>query len=275
MSTLDPAPFAVARPGPGDELAAVRAWHADEDEQRLRLRRASRSDDGFLSTFLVRPPSRWLTRPALALGLPAAAVTGVALLLGLAAAAAYAGGGTGWRVLGSVLLLASLVVDCVDGQVARLTRTTSARGAWLDVGADRVKEYAVYAGLAAGAHDRTGWVLALAAMALLVTRHHVDFAYATLGSSDADSGVAAWSARTDLRGWTLWARRFVIMPVGERTLVLVVLAPLLGVRATLVVLLAWGLVAAAWTTAGRVGRTVLARSWPGVRPGAARQRLAA
>jgi hypothetical protein len=48
------------------------------------------------------------------------------------------------------------------------------------------------------------------------------------------------------------------MPVGERTLLLIVLAPLAGVRVTLAVLLALGVVAAAWTTAGRLGRTVLA-----------------
>jgi phosphatidylglycerophosphate synthase len=264
-----------------DAGALETAWSelARMDERRVRLRRAQRGDDGFLSTFLVRPISRRVTPVAVRLGVAPSTVTSVALLLGLLAAVAYALAGTdhatAWRVVGSVLLLASLVVDCVDGEVARSTRTASARGGWLDVGADRAKEYAVYAGLAAGAAggSRAEWWLAFAAMALLVTRHFVDFGYAagrsvmqsgaTRGRVLPDrfteaSGVAAWSERTSARPAAKWAKRAVIMPVGERTLLLIVLAPIAGVRVTLAVLLALGVVAAAWTTAGRLGRTVLA-----------------
>jgi phosphatidylglycerophosphate synthase len=263
-----------------DAGALETAWSAltDVDETRVRLRRAQRSDDGFLSTFLVRPISRRVTPLAVRRGVAPSTVTGVALCLGLLAAVAYALAGTGyatvWRVVGSLLLLASLVVDCVDGEVARSTRTASARGGWLDVGADRAKEYAVYAGLAAGAArgSRAEWWLAFAAMALLVTRHFVDFGYAARsvlpsgvtrgqvtseGSTD-QGAVAAWSERTNTRPAAKWAKRAVIMPVGERTLLLIVLAPLAGVRVTLAVLLALGVLAAAWTTAGRLGRTVLA-----------------
>jgi len=258
------------------------AWSAltGLDEARLRLRRAQRSDDGFLSTFAVRPLSRRVTPRAVRWGVAPSTVTGVALTLGLLAAVAYAlagtGHATGWRVVGSVLLLASLVVDCVDGEVARSTRTVSARGGWLDVGADRAKEYAVYAGLAAGVAGsaRAEWWLAFAAMALLVTRHFVDFGFAARRSvtaagetrrrvapaavTERGGGVAEWSERTSARPAAKWAKRAVIMPVGERTLLLIVLAPLAGVRVTLAVLLALGVLAAAWTTAGRLGRTVLA-----------------
>jgi phosphatidylglycerophosphate synthase len=252
---------------------------ADVDEARVRLRRAQRSDDGFLSTFVVRPISRRVTPLAVRRGVAPSTVTGVALCLGLLAAVAYALAGTGhatiWRAVGSLLLLGSLVVDCVDGEVARSTRTVSARGGWLDVGADRAKEYAVYGGLAAGAAggSRAEWWLAFAAMALLVTRHFVDFGYAASRSVmqpgatrgrvaperiTEPGGVAAWSERTSARPAAKWAKRAVIMPVGERTLLLIALAPLAGVRVTLAVLLALGVVAAAWTTAGRLGRTVLA-----------------
>ena len=171
---------AGGRRRPGGGLAAVDAV----DEDALRLRRASRSDDGFLSTFLVRPLSRRLTRHAVRRGLTPASITGVSLTLGLASAAAYTGGGRGWLLLGSVLLLCSLVVDCVDGEVARYTRTFSPLGGWLDVASDRIKEYAVYAGLVAGVARATGeslWGLALASLALLVVRHFVDFGFAASG----------------------------------------------------------------------------------------------
>jgi phosphatidylglycerophosphate synthase len=245
--------------GPGDLGFALDQDDA-ADEAALRLRRASRADDGFLSTFLVRPVSRRLTRRAVALGLRPNTITGVSFVLGLLAAGAYAGGAVGWLVLGSVLLLLSLVVDCVDGEVARYTRTFSPLGGWLDVGSDRVKEYAVYAGLAYGAAP-PAWGLAAAAFAVLVVRHFVDFGYAaTVSGGGAPSGrVADWSERTSARPALMWAKRAIIMPVGERTIALAVLVPIIGARAALWVLLVAGCIAAAYTTAGRLGRLLLGR----------------
>jgi phosphatidylglycerophosphate synthase len=45
---------------------------------------------------------------------------------------------TGDQVLAGGLLLMSYVLDCTDGQLARATRRTSDRGAWLDVAVDAV-----------------------------------------------------------------------------------------------------------------------------------------
>jgi phosphatidylglycerophosphate synthase len=247
--------------GPADLPAALEREGA-VDEARLRLRRASRADDGFLSTFLVRPLSRQLTRRAVARGVRPDAVTAVSCALGLLAAGAYAGGGLGWRILGSLLLLLSLVVDCVDGEVARYTRTFSPLGGWLDVGSDRLKEYAIYAGLAWGA-DPHAWALASAAFAVLVVRHFVDFGYAesagaagARGAGGAGGGgrVSAWSDRTSGRPALLWAKRAVTMPVGERTIILAVLVVAIGIRWSLVVLLVLGGIAGLYTLAGRLGR---------------------
>ncbi len=242
----------------GDDLESARAVTDAADEAALRLRRASRSDDGFLSAFLIRPLSRRVTRRVVRTAVAPAQITGVSLVLGIASAAAYAGGARGWLALGSLLLLVSLVVDCVDGEVARHTRTFSALGGWLDVASDRVKEYAVYAALVVGVGHSGGrdlWPLALASMTVLVTRHFVDFGFAaSSGAAAAGSTVAQWSAATSRRPALMWAKRAVIMPVGERTVLLVVVVPLLGARVALWVLFAWGLVAGAYTTAGRVGR---------------------
>ncbi len=255
---VTPGAFPAVRVGDGGaDLDAALATVDAADEEGLRLRRASRGDDGFLSTFLIRPMSRQVTRRLVPTGIRPATVTAVSLTLGLASALTYAVGGAWALLAGSLLLLLSLVIDCVDGEIARYTRTFSALGGWLDVASDRVKEYAVYAGLVVGA-GREGtdlWPLALAAMALLVARHFVDFGFAATRSGTGDqSAVAAWSDSTSRRPALLWAKRAVIMPVGERTIVLVVLAPLAGPRAALGVLLAWGLVAAAYTTLGRLGR---------------------
>jgi phosphatidylglycerophosphate synthase len=273
VRSVRPERFPLALVTDDGSLAAALAAEASVDEPALRLRRASRADDGFLSTFLVRPLSRRVTRRAVARGLRPDVITLGSGVLGLLAAGAYALARTGpalpWLVAGSLLLLGSLVVDCVDGEVARYTRTFSPLGGWLDVGSDRLKEYAVYAGLAVGARP-TAWGLATAAFAVLVVRHFVDFGYAaTLSAVRADGGpaggdpIAAMSERSSARPALMWAKRAVIMPVGERTIVLAVLAPIVGPRWTLWVLLVTGCIAAAYTTAGRLGR-MLARpgdSW--------------
>lgn len=238
------------------DLPAALEREAAVDESALRLRRASRADDGFLSTFLVRPVSRRLTGRAVARGLRPDVITAISGVLGLLAAGAYAGGGLGWRVLGSVLLLLSLVVDCVDGEVARYTRTFSPLGGWLDVGSDRLKEYAVYAGLAWGAEPHA-WGLASAAFAVLVVRHFVDFGFAVTtgpGREVAASRVSVWSDRTSARPALMWAKRAAIMPVGERTIILAVLVVAIGIRWSLVVMLVLGALAGLYTLAGRLGR---------------------
>ena len=82
-------------------------------------------------------------------------------------------------IAGAILLQAAFTFDCVDGQLARYTRTFTKLGAWLDSIFDRTKEYAVFAGLAIGA-SQTGddvWLLAGAALALQVLRHSIDFSY--------------------------------------------------------------------------------------------------
>jgi phosphatidylglycerophosphate synthase len=65
------------------------------------------------------------------------------------------------------------VIDCCDGEVARLTFTESAFGAWLDIAMDNVVHMAIFAGIAVGAYQQTAgqaeaWIpLALGAAAVL------------------------------------------------------------------------------------------------------------
>jgi len=65
---------------------------AGTDPAAVRLARALRPDDGFYSTFVVRRISRRLTPLALRLGLRPNPITIASLVIGLAAAAAFATG---------------------------------------------------------------------------------------------------------------------------------------------------------------------------------------
>lgn len=94
--------------------------------------------DTRLDTLLHRRLSRPITRAAIALGLPPNAITLASLAVGLAGAWCLARGAAALALAGLALYLASVVLDHVDGEVARLTLTQSRLGEWLDVAADTV-----------------------------------------------------------------------------------------------------------------------------------------
>lgn len=256
---LGPLVAAVPR-DEAERQAALRAV-ADVDEERVRLRSAVKSRDGFFTTFCVSPYSRYLARWCARRGLTPNQVTTASLLTALVAAACAATGTRAGFVAAGVLLIGSFVLDCADGQLARYSLRYSTLGAWLDATFDRAKEYAYYAGLALGA-ARGGddvWALALGAMVLQTSRHVVDFAF-TEASQDAagqaSPPAAALSSRLDRVGWTVWLRRMVVLPIGERWALLAVFTAVTTPRTTFVVLLVGCALAACYTTAGRVLRSL-------------------
>src|SRR5690242_16690219 len=185
-------------------------------------------------------------------------------------------------VAGAVLLYLGFVLDCVDGQLARYTRRFGAFGGWLDTMADRAKEYAVYAGLAAGA-ERIGlpyaWPLAIAAIVLQTVRHMTDAWYGALHDEAAktprDLGVVVGTKADEVReratstprsrgmgvrlsavsdrvqadtgSAAYWLKRIVVFPIGERWALIAVLAATVNGRAALAGVVIWGLLALVYT----------------------------
>ncbi|MDT0306556.1 DUF5941 domain-containing protein [Streptomyces sp. DSM 44917] len=250
----------AAVPATPEERAEAARAVAAVDEEAVRLRSAVKSRDGFFTTHFVSPYSRYLARWCARRGLTPNQVTTASLLVALLAAGCAATGERAGYAAAGALLLASFVLDCADGQLARYALRYSTLGAWLDATFDRAKEYAFYAGLALGA-ARTGddvWALALGAMLLQTTRHVVDFAFNEAhppGPSGSAGGAAALSGRLDRIGWTVWLRRMIVLPIGERWALLAVLTALTTPRVTLTVLLIAGGLAGCYTTAGRLLRS--------------------
>ncbi len=266
----------------------ARRLAASVPEARIAQLQANRVDDGFYSTFVVRRLSKPLTRVALRLGWTPNAITLISFAVGIAAAGAFAVGDRWALVLGAVLLQLSLIIDCVDGEVARATRRFSALGAWLDASTDRVKEFLAYAGLAYGAF-RFGadiWWLAVVLVVLQTTRHMSDYDFSRVqrmreahvpirsirvpddGAAGqaggwSVSGAMEMSTRMNRRDAVRWAKRAIHLPIGERWLLISVFAALLGPSWALGVLLVAGLVALAYVTAGRTLRTF---TWRGPTP---------
>ncbi|MFI8307338.1 DUF5941 domain-containing protein [Streptomyces sp. NPDC085927] len=233
------------------------------DDEAVRLKSAVKARDGFFTTYCISPYSRYIARWCARRGLTPNQVTTASLLTALIAAACAATGTRGGFVAAGVLLLASFVLDCTDGQLARYSLQYSTLGAWLDATFDRAKEYAYYAGLALGA-ARGGddvWALALGAMVLQTCRHVVDFSFneanvdSTAATADT-SPTAALSSKLDSVGWTVWVRRMIVLPIGERWAMIAVLTALTTPRITFYALLIGCAFAATYTTAGRVLRSL-------------------
>ncbi|MEV0926546.1 DUF5941 domain-containing protein [Streptomyces spongiicola] len=257
-------PLVAAVPGDPQARNEARQALAAVDDEDVRLRSAVKARDGFFTTFCISPYSRYLARWCARRGLTPNQVTTASLATALTAAAAAATGTRGGFVAAGVLLILSFVLDCADGQLARYSLRYSTLGAWLDATFDRAKEYAYYAGLALGA-ARGGddvWALALGAMVLQTCRHVVDFSFneANHDATGNTSPTAALSDRLDGVGWTVWARRMIVLPIGERWAMIAVLTAVTTPRIVFYALLAGCAFAAAYTTAGRVLRSLTRRA---------------
>ncbi|MEU6339526.1 DUF5941 domain-containing protein [Streptomyces sp. NPDC046977] len=269
----------VARvPADVPERARAEEAVAAVDDEAVRLRGAVKARDGFFTTHFVSPYSRYLARWCARRGLTPNQVTTASLLVALIAAGCAATGTRPGFVAAGVLLVASFVLDCTDGQLARYSLQYSTLGAWLDATFDRVKEYAYYAGLALGAARGSDdvWALALGAMVLQTCRHVVDFSF-NEANHDADgnsSPTAALSDRLDRVGWTVWMRRMIVLPIGERWALIAVLTAATTPRVTFVVLIIGCAVAACYTTAGRVLRSLTRKAVRTDRAAAALSELA-
>ncbi|MFI8997616.1 DUF5941 domain-containing protein [Streptomyces sp. NPDC053542] len=272
--SLDAQGVSVHRPELGSLVASVpsgaqqrheaRAAVSAVDDEAVRLRTAVKSRDGFFTTYCISPYSRYIARWCARRGLTPNQVTTGSLLTALIAAGCAATGDRLGFIAAGLLLLFSFVLDCTDGQLARYSLQYSTMGAWLDATFDRAKEYAYYAGLALGA-ARGGddvWALALGAMVLQTVRHVVDFSFneANHDATANTSPTAALSDKLDSVGWTVWARRMIVLPIGERWALIAVLTACATPRIVFWVLLIGCALAACYTTAGRVLRSLTRRA---------------
>lgn len=119
--------------------------------------------------------AQWLSRPVTRLLLQTRLtpnqVTAANLLVGLAALAGLAAGGSGWGAAGALLLQGYYILDHCDGEVARARGLTSPAGFWLDRGVDVLVHTLLFPALAVAESRRTGemiplWLGAVAAVAI-------------------------------------------------------------------------------------------------------------
>ncbi len=122
--------------------------------ERTLFRSLKGEYEGFVDRYFNRKVSRLFTNLFLFLGCSPNVITMVATFVGLLAAAGFAFGTYQAGIVAALLFQLSAVIDCCDGEVARLTFSESPFGAWLDITMDNIVHMTVFAGIAWGAYAR-------------------------------------------------------------------------------------------------------------------------
>jgi hypothetical protein len=234
---------------------------------------------------LPRRMAGWAARRSLAPN----ALTGIGLACGLCAAAWFTAGTRLDAIAGGLALCAGYLARRVRTQLVAVSDGGAAvagaagfRGAsgattamqagfevWLASVGAAVGELAVYAGLAVGAWatQRHGiWLLATEAAITLSIRQVARVGQPGLGQPGRGqhARAAALAPRSSL---ALLAGRFLALPTGARTIVIVVTAPIWGARITFLALIIWGAAAAGWEIVRSVWMSSRAGLSPGLSPG--------
>ena len=255
-----------------DELVRekVKSELANLNMGKLRLKMANRANDGFYSVFFLRKFSKLLTWLAVRVNATPNQVTLISFAIGLYSAFCFTKGTFSQTLLGAVLLQLSIIVDCVDGELARYTRKFSKLGAWLDAVTDRVKEYMVFLGLAIGA-EKSGqdlWIPALVMMLIQTFRHLSDYNFARsikqrveeqfLAPIDfsADFDGIIPSEREPKGRLRYWLGKIIQFPIGERWLVISASAVIGGASFTFTVMPILAFISALVVFRGRTIRTL-------------------
>ena len=113
--------------------------------------------DGFVDHYVNRQCSGVLTRLFLKLRWTPNMITVLSMVVGLLAAGFFISGSWKFALIGALLFQLSVIIDCCDGEVARLTYSESKFGQELDIWADNVVHIAIFAGIACGAYLQGPW----------------------------------------------------------------------------------------------------------------------
>ena len=253
------------------ERESVRKEIASLNDARLRLKLANRANDGFFSVFFLRKFSKLFTWLAVRLKMTPNQVTLISFAVGLLSAYEFSRGDFWSIFIGAVLLQLSIIIDCVDGELARYTRQFSQLGAWLDAITDRIKEYLVFFALAYGAakDGRDLWVPAMGMMLFQTFRHLSDYNFARINkirstqllpiSFEIKSDGFINVEREKKTRFEYWSKKVLQFPIGERWLVISASSVIGGAAFTFTIMPILSLISIALVFRGRIIKTL---TWP-------------
>jgi phosphatidylglycerophosphate synthase len=188
------------------------------DAERAYLRHTNGGASESFFTKIIRRFSVPLSRRLAWLGVTPTQVTAGGFVLACASAWCFAQGDYAAGLTGAALYYASMIFDCSDGEVARLTLRDSPFGAWLETMVDYATYFLVLGGLAWASvdHPAAGVRLTAALIALIGSivvaaaasylRHRV--ASADPGQFDESSAHALASA-SPVHRFASWSRQWI------------------------------------------------------------------
>ena len=109
--------------------------------------------DGVVDRFMNRKVSRPLSRLFMKLRFSPNLITLLSMVIGLTSAACFAMGSYRAGITGALLFQLAVILDCCDGEVARLTFAESRFGRALDLVSDNIVHVAVFVGIAWGTYQ--------------------------------------------------------------------------------------------------------------------------
>lgn len=127
-------------------------------DERLAAREATRalwssmssSADGFVDRVFNRPMGRFLSKMLIHTPVSPNMISIASIIIGVMAALFLAEGSYRWALIGALLFQVSAIVDCVDGEIARILFKESPLGKWIDLAGDQIVHISVFAGIAFG-----------------------------------------------------------------------------------------------------------------------------
>jgi len=195
-----------ARRPTGELPFALNGRPEDREEAELRLARSlhleTASKDALMARLLDRKISWRLSLRLARTKITPNQVTIANTILGFVAAWMFAIPSYGWRLLASLLFLASITIDGIDGELARLQMSETDWGGKLDLTTDNIVHVAIFIGIYVGAYRASAnsaflWLLPiqLAGFALCVLSIYLAFRLRGAQAQKWINQVDRWSGR--------------------------------------------------------------------------------
>ena len=105
-------------------------------------------EDGWVDRYFNRKLSIHLTRWFLKTSVTPNQITLISFLVGLISGVFFWKGGYTSGIIGALVFQISAVLDCCDGEVARLKAMQSRMGQWLDIGCDNIVHVVLFLAMA-------------------------------------------------------------------------------------------------------------------------------
>jgi phosphatidylglycerophosphate synthase len=150
--TGDPGRDLAGAPSMGPEGVVAEVTDRESARAAAKVLWASltSASDGLVDRYFNRPLGRPLSKLIIRTPITPNQVSVGATLLGVISAICFGWGRADLAILGAVLLQLSAVIDCVDGDVARVVFKESPLGKWLDIVGDQVVHIGVFVGIGVG-----------------------------------------------------------------------------------------------------------------------------